>query len=223
MAFIDVLPDEFKTQFLKWRSVEFPKKKLLFESLFQNGQQPKAMIISCCDSRVLGKELFQADIGALFVYRNIANLVPPYCIDSQQDGVSAAIEYAVEILKIPRIIVLGHSYCGGVEKYYQIRDTDMSHKADNNIFIDSWVNNLESAYDRVVAHSTDMQRNDRMNFIKRLEQEGVIVSLENIMTFPFVSRAVQSGMISLHGLWHDIVSGDLYQLDTEQRKFVNVY
>jgi carbonic anhydrase len=112
------LPDYLVQRYYGWKATTFANNKSWFHKLAKDGQYPRAMIISCCDSRVHVTSIFGSDAGEFFIHRNIANLVPPFKKDEDYHGTSAAIEYAVKSLKIPHIIVLGHSTCGGVKASY---------------------------------------------------------------------------------------------------------
>lgn len=174
------------------------------------------MVISCCDSRVHITSIFGADSGEFFIHRNIANLVPPYKKDEEYHGTSAAIEYAVTGLKVSNIIVLGHSNCGGVQNIFP-HFSDPKHMDYNKtIFIGRWLEILRPGFERIPK----LQQIDEN--IKNLEKQTVVVSLENLLGFPFVSEALKRDALSLHGLWHDLESGELFFFDQVSRNFKNV-
>ena len=108
------LPHYLVSRYNGWRATTFAENRAWYNRLAEDGQRPRAMIISCCDSRVHVTSIFGADTGEFFIHRNIANLVPPYTPDGQQHGTSAAVEYAVKALKVAHLIVMGHTKCGGV-------------------------------------------------------------------------------------------------------------
>ena len=164
------------------------------------------MVISCCDSRVHVTSIFGADQGEFFIHRNIANLVPPYQPDGAQHGTSAAVEYAVTALKVSHLIVMGHSSCGGVKGCYDMCSGAAPELEAEESFVGRWMDILRPGYDRL-APGDDAART------RALEKGAVVISLENLMTFPFVASAVESGRLSLHGLWHDIGGGDLECFD----------
>jgi len=120
MKFAGPLPDQLRQRYVDWKAQGFVDKAKRFEVLAAEGQAPEAMVISCCDSRVSATELFQANPGDFFTHRNIANLVPPFDPDGPHFGTFSAIEYAVTALKVPHIIVIGHSSCGGVRACYNM-------------------------------------------------------------------------------------------------------
>ena len=109
------VPNYFVERFRAWRSNRFEDSKAWYARLMSEGQRPRAMLISCCDSRLDTVSMFGAEPGDLFVVRNVANLVPPYAADHSHHGTSAAVEYAVTALKVAHIVVVGHSSCGGVK------------------------------------------------------------------------------------------------------------
>ena len=110
----ETLPSYLTERYKGWVSSYFSQNKAWFARLAEEGQRPRAMVIQCCDSRVNAVAMFGAEPGDLFVVRNVANLVPPYNPDHQHHGTSAAVEYAVNVLKVAHIVVVGHSNCGGV-------------------------------------------------------------------------------------------------------------
>ncbi|MBV1902230.1 MAG: carbonic anhydrase, partial [Marinosulfonomonas sp.] len=109
------LPAYLVQRYHGWKATTYSENKAWYRRLADDGQHPRAMVISCCDSRVHVTSIFGADQGEFFIHRNIANLVPPYEPDGDHHGTSAAVEYAVTALKVAHIIVLGHSNCGGVQ------------------------------------------------------------------------------------------------------------
>jgi carbonic anhydrase len=162
------------------------------------------MVISCCDSRVHVTSIFGADEGEFFIHRNIANLVPPYKPDGQQHGTSAAIEFAVTALKVAHVIVMGHSNCGGVHGCHAMCSGNAPELEEKTSFVGRWMDILRPGYERIKDLPEAAQK-------PALEKESVVVSLENLMTFPFVASEVQSGRLSIHGLWNDIGEGGVEQ------------
>ena len=114
MQRIKSLPDYLLERYKSWKETTFPDSQEWFKKLADEGQSPRAMVIACCDSRVAINSVFGQRTGELFVHRNIANLVPPYTPDGNHHGTGAAIEFAVNHLKVKHILVMGHSNCGGV-------------------------------------------------------------------------------------------------------------
>ena len=160
--------------------------------------------------------IFGADQGEFFIHRNIANLVPPYNPDGEYHGTSAAVEYAVTALKVAHLIVLGHSSCGGVQGCAAMCSGHAPELEEKSSFIGRWMDILRPGYDRV----KDIAEGPAQ--LRALERQAVLISLENLMTFPFVAGAVDAGEMTLHGLWTDIGQGGLEQYDPASGGFVPV-
>jgi len=173
------------------------------------------MMISCCDSRVHVTSIFGADQGEFFIHRNIANLVPPYKPDGLQHGTSAAVEYAVTALKVAHVIVLGHSNCGGVNGCHDMCTGHAPELEEKTSFVGRWMDILRPGFERV----KDLPEPERRG---ALERQAVLVSLENLMTFPFVKQAIDDGLLTIHGLWTDIGEGSLEWFDPSLSAFRKV-
>ena len=208
------LPQYLVDRYKDWKENSFLENKFSYEQLAIDGQKPKGMIISCCDSRVHASSMFGAETGEFFIHRNIANLIPPYNPDGDHHGTSAAIEFAVSALEIPNIIILGHSNCGGIKNGYYLC------KGENNnndlIFVNKWLNILQPAYDSLNQLSDDNQ------MISQLEKESIKVSIKNLLDFPFIQQVLDSKQLSIHGLWNDIGSGELEILVPETMMFKSI-
>ena len=165
------------------------------------GQKPQALLIGCCDSRVDPALMTDCAPGDLFILRNIANLVPPYLKNDDYHGVSSSIEYAVCILEVSDIIVLGHSGCGGIAALM-----DSADGRETGEFIGKWVNIAAAARDKVLRK---MPQESIEKKTRACEQEAILVSLKNLMTFPWVRDRVAQGRLSLHGWYFDIGNGRL--------------
>ena len=200
------LPAYLVQRFQGWRATAYQDNKAWYRRLAESGQHPRAMVISCCDSRVHVTSIFGADEGEFFIHRNVANLVPPFNPDGQTHGTSAAVEYAVTTLGVAHIVVLGHSNCGGVKGCHDMCLGLAPELEEKSSFVGRWMDILRPGFDRV-AHVPLADRP------RALEKEAVVVSLENLMTFPFVRKAVEGDMLTLHGLWNDTGFGGLEQYD----------
>lgn len=174
------------------------------------------MVICCCDSRVHVTAIFGADQGEFFLHRNIANLVPPYVTDGAMHGTSAAVEYAVTALKVAHVIVLGHSNCGGVKGCEEMCSGRSPELEKPDSFVGRWMDILRPGYDRVKDIEDDEER------AKALEKQAVVVSLENLMSFPFVRDAIAAGNLTVHGLWHDIGEGEVEHYSADLDTFVPI-
>ena len=208
------LPTYLVQRYLGWRATTYQDNKAWYRRLATNGQHPRAMVVSCCDSRLPVTSIFGADEGEFFVHRNIAGLVPPCNPDGQNHGTSAAVEYAVTSVGVAHIVVMGHSSCGGVKGCHDMCSGHAPELEMKSSFVGRWMDILRPGFDRV-AHLPEDERR------QALEKEAVLVSLENLMTFPFVAEAVADDRLTLHGLWTDTGSGALEQFDPA-RGFVPV-
>ncbi len=198
------LPSYLIQRFAGWRATTYADNAVWYRRLAEDGQRPRAMVISCCDSRVHVTSIFGADTGEFFIHRNIANLVPPYLPDGAQHGTSAAVEYAVKTLKVAHLVVLGHTYCGGVKGCHAMCAGQAPELEEKTSFVGRWMDILRPGYERVKDLPEDQQ-------VSALERQAVLISIENLMTFPLVRDAVEKGEMSLHGLLHDISQGQLFQ------------
>jgi len=200
MSVIDSLVAGFKA----FRVTNFEQRPALYEALVNNGQQPEVLMIACSDSRVDPALLLNSQPGELFVVRNVANLVPPYAPDDNYHGTSAALEFAVRDLKVAHIVILGHSRCGGMDV---LRKASWGEKPDRE-FIAPWVSIAERACDCIGHDAITGPEGSRL-----VEQAGLKVSLENLMTFPWVRERVEAGNLSLHGWWFNLEKGELWGID----------
>ena len=204
------LPTYLEDRYHVWLESKFAANKSWYARLAAGGQHPRAMLIQCCDSRLNAKEMFGAEPGDLFIVRNVANVVPPYDPDHGHHGTSAAVEYAVNVLGVAHIVVVGHSQCGGVRACYDMCSGTAPALLETSSFIGRWIDILRPAYDRVAGMGLSEEEAKT-----RMEQEGVLVSIANLMTFPFVVTAVEAGMVSLHAAWADIGTGALHVFNPE--------
>jgi len=208
---IKPLPQDLIDRYKDWKSESFANDRSIYENLALEGQNPTAMIISCCDSRVHATSMFGAETGEFFIHRNIANLIPPYNPDGDHHGTSAAIEFAICALEVSHIIILGHSSCGGIKNGYHMCKGDQVNK--DLLFVNKWLNILKPAYD-MLKYVTDDKA-----MISNLEKESIINSIKNLLEFPFVQQALSLGNISIHGLWNNIGTGELEMLNPKSMLF----
>ena len=185
----------------KFRSQVWPAERERYEALAHWGQSPEAMVIACSDSRVDPQTVFGAVPGELFVMRNVAALVPPYGPDPGLHGTSAALEFGVKVLKVARLVVLGHGQCGGVRAMAygappQARD-----------FIASWVEIAKPAL-KAAGEGPEPR-------LDRIEAEVVRLSLSNLMTFPWIAEASAAGKLELQGFLFDIHTGVLLRIERD--------
>jgi carbonic anhydrase len=209
------LPEYLVRRYHGWKATVFAGNRSWYRRLAEDGQHPRAMVISCCDSRVHVTSIFGADQGEFFIHRNIANLVPPHNPDGDHHGTSAAVEYAVCTLGVANVIVLGHSGCGGVKACHDMCSGRAPALEASTSFVGRWMDILRPGFEAVAA----LPEGERLG---ALERQAVVVSLRNLATFPFVAEAVAEARLSLHGLWNDIGAGGLEEFDAAREVFVSI-
>lgn len=190
--------------FKRFRKSYFGPDQQLFGEL-KRGQSPSTLVIACSDSRVDPAIITDCEPGDLFVVRNVANLVPPYEKGKGLHGVSTALEFAVCSLKVENIVVLGHRQCGGIHALMN---------GTTGEFVPGWMNIAARAKERVLAelpHATPEQQ------LCACEEAAIRVSLENLLTFPWLKARVDSGDLALHGWYFNIETGnmDIYNAETQ--------
>lgn len=216
MDFAKPLPSYLVQRYQGWKATTYSENQNWYRRLATEGQRPRAMVISCCDSRVHVTSIFGADQGEFFIHRNIANLVPPYEPDGDHHGTSATIEYAVTVLKVAHLMVLGHSQCGGVQGCIDMCKGHAPDLEKKESFVGRWMDILRPKFDLVADIGDDEEQ------ARALERQSVLASLSNLMTFPFIAEAVDAGSLSLHGLWTDIGEGGLEYYDPKLERFIKV-
>jgi carbonic anhydrase len=181
-----------------------------YRELAEHGQTPEIMVIGCCDSRVSPEVIFDARPGELFVVRNVANLVPPYETDGKYHGVSAALEFGVGVLKVKHIVILGHAHCGGIRAYAE--DAEPISPGD---FIGRWMSLMAPAAEKVGARGSM----SRAEYLERMEKASIVNTLDNLMTFPRLSKLIERGAVTLHGAYFGVAKGELSVLDRATGEF----
>ncbi|QOY54814.1 carbonic anhydrase [Candidatus Sulfurimonas marisnigri] len=184
-----------------------------FLSLAKKGQHPKALYIGCSDSRVVPDLMISSTPGDLFVVRNVGNFVAPYQPDEDFHSTASAIEYAVSILKVKNIIVCGHTHCGAIAAIHN--------KSSSNdpelVHTHTWLTLGESAKEQALLALGS--KADKEVLYRLTEKLSVISQLENLLTYPSVSKRVDSGEIAIHGWVYDIESGEIEYYDPENSQF----
>ncbi len=188
----------------QFRETSWPAEHERFEALARDGQAPETMVIACSDSRVAPERVFGAAPGELFVVRNVAGLVPPYQPDARYHGTSAALEYAVRVLKVKRIVVLGHAQCGGVRVMLEGAPREAQD------FVEPW---MKLATPALMALPADIAGDAAL---ARGEEEVVKLSLHNLRSFPWIREAEGKGDLALEGFHFGIRSGVLTRLDGDR-------
>lgn len=186
--------------FKKFKEGKFTQNPEIYEPLKQ-GQAPEVMIIACADSRVCPTMLHDLNAGEAFIVRSVANLVPAFdpSMENVHHGTSAAVLYAVTVLGVKKVVVMGHSSCGGIKALMTMD------KFDDN-FVGSWVKIGLPAKETTLAQMGDKPLEEQCSFC---EQEAVNVSLKNLLTFDFVEERVQKGELELYGMHYDFHDGKL--------------
>ena len=196
-----------------FRTQRLPTEQSRYRELSERGQSPEVMVIGCCDSRVSPEVIFDAKPGELFVVRNIANLVPVYAPDGGAHGVSAALEFAVQVLGVKHIVVLGHAQCGGIRAFI-----DKIAPLSPGDFIGRWMSMFIKPGEIVEQREHETMQ----DFATRIEKAAVLRSLENLMTFPYVQILVECGKLKLHGAYFGVAEGSLFVLDKTTKEFRSV-
>jgi carbonic anhydrase len=210
---MDFFPKALLDGYRKFRNDRLPTEQSRYRDLSVRGQAPETMVIGCCDSRVSPEVIFDAGPGELFVVRNVANLVPVFAPDSGAHGVSAALEYAVNVLKVKHIVVLGHAQCGGIRAFI-----DKTAPLSPGDFIGKWMAMFVKPGEIVEQREHESMH----DFTVRIEKAAVFRSLENLGTFPFVTSRIRSGELQLHGAYFGVDEGSLFVLDRGAKQFRSV-
>ncbi|MHB1304382.1 MAG: carbonic anhydrase [Acidiphilium sp.] len=201
--------DELIAGYRRFRTRRWPLQRDVLEALAREGQQPHTLAIGCCDSRVPLEMIFDSAPGEMFVVRNIAALVPPYAPDMANHGTSAALEFAVRVLKVRRIAVIGHSACGGIHALMN------DPPAEARDFVANWVSIAAPARERA-----RLVADDPVAAQFRAEIEGVRVSLENLAGFPWIASACEAGALKVLGFYFDVANGTLHHITKDDETIV---
>jgi carbonic anhydrase len=185
-----------------------------YRILAEQGQKPHTLVVACCDSRAAPEMIFDADPGELFVVRNVANMVPPYEPDGQYHSTSAALEFAVQALRVKDIIVMGHGRCGGISAALDPNAEPLS----PGDFIGKWMNLVAPAAEQIQGNSV-MTTVERQTALERISIRN---SISNLRTFPCVKILEERGKLRIHGAWFDISNGELWLMDPQTRDFVRL-
>ena len=195
--------DRLLEGYRRFRQTVWPAERTRYAALARHGQEPEALVIACSDSRLDPQRVFGAAPGELFIVRNMAGLVPPYQPDTHYHGTSAAIEYAVRVLRVGHVVLLGHALCGGIRAIVE----GAAEEAGD--FVARWMAIAEPVLSQVPG---DL---DSVEMLRRCEMQAVRLSLANLLSFPFVRQAVEEGRLTLHGFRFDIHTGVLGRLEGE--------
>lgn len=164
------------------------------------GQQPRIMVVACCDSRVDPALILQCDPGDLFVVRNVANIVPPYEKDGGHHGTSAALEFGVNVLNVEHLILLGHSQCGGIQALIS------EEKPQTNDFISNWVSVVETC-----EHPPQN--------VDEYAKVALQQSYQHCMTFPWIRNRIEQQELVIHRWFFDIQTGRIFVYTDECQSY----
>lgn len=208
MDHIEKLVEGFK----RFRSHNYEDNRALFDRLATQGQSPKSLVVGCCDSRVDPAIVTDCDPGDLFIIRNVANLVPPFETSGNYHGTSAALEFGVRHLEVENIIVLGHAQCGGIRAL--LNQAPGAEPQEG--FISGWMKVAGHARNRVLSR---MYGEPLEKQARTCEQEGILVSLDNLLTFPWILERVAQRKLALHGWYFDMENGELLAYNSGSNRF----
>ena len=200
----------FAAGVVRFKNSIYPNKQGLFEQL-ANGQSPEALFITCSDSRIETATITQTEPGELFICRNAGNIVPPHT--EHTGGMTASIEYAVAVLKVPHIVICGHTECGAMKGAMNPEGLDgLPH-------VKKWLGYSKAAVDVVDGIAADATPEERM---KLLIEHNVLLQLQHLRTHPSVATALAKGTTELHGWVYDIGAGEVEAWDEAEGKFITI-
>lgn len=205
------LPERLLAGYRNFMTGRYQAESERYRSLARDGQKPDIMVVACCDSRAAPETIFDVGPGELFVLRNVANLVPPYEPDGEFHSTSAALEFAVQSLKVRNIVVMGHGRCGGIRAALDPAAEPLS----PGDFIGKWMSLVGPAAD-IVTRNTMMTQTERQTALERI---SIRFSIANLRTFPCIRILEEKGKLSLHGAWFDISSGELWVMNRQTGDF----
>ena len=195
--------------FHHFRANYFLKEKEFFESL-AHSQSPKTLVIACCDSRTDPAIVLGCKPGDLFVVRSVAAIVPPPEKAGEYDAVMAAVEYGVKHLDVDHIVVMGHSNCGGIAGLFNPQTVRKER------FTSKWISLACPAVERINEENSYEDLNQR---VRLSEEAAVLLSIENLLSYPWIEEAVQAQTLSLHALYYDMRAGTLNVWNSEIEDF----
>ncbi len=198
----------------RFKKIYLKDNEKLFDEL-ADGQSPHTMIITCSDSRVSPAKILSAKPGELFIARNIGNIVPPY--EVTKGATQSAIEYAVNALKIPHLVILGHSSCGACAHLYHEKTEEEEHVELSHV--DDW---LTLAYPAKHNAMLECLNNPEKNRAEITEKHNIQLSIQRLMTYPYIVEALENKTLEIHGWWYNIGTGELEVYDYGTRYFKKV-
>lgn len=190
----------------------FASHRGLFEQLAQAGQRPETLFITCCDSRVVPTLITSAAPGELFIVRNVGNIVPSVG-RGVLGGVSAAIEYAVELLEVGNVIVCGHTNCGAIDAILH------PERVGHLPLLSRWLAESSRIPTLIAERYGSLEGEERMT---AAVQENVLIQLENLRSFEFVTRRLDAGTLKMSGWVFQIASGEVFDYHPVTGQFLRL-
>ena len=196
----------------KFQTDQFGNYRKLFRKLSQEGQNPHTLFITCSDSRVLAELITQSKPGDLFVVKNVGNIVPPASVQGDTNSTAAAIEFAVENLRVSDIVICGHSQCGAISALLgQTRvGDDLPHLRD-------WLKLAAPVLDTLKKNYAHLDNADER--CTAAAEENVLFGLENLHSYACVQNRIADGTLRLHAWFFTIATAELFAFDPESRQF----
>jgi carbonic anhydrase len=207
------MPDELFEGHSRFRQEYFEHERELFESLAKGRHEPTACVIGCSDARVPPDIILGASPGDLFAVRNVANIVPPFGAQNFNRATGAAIEYAVHVLRVKHIVIVGHTQCGGIRAITRADDA----LAQEMPTLAQWLKDAVELRRRLQMLARHLSPED---LEKQLVFENVLVQLENLMTYPVVAKALEENRIEMHGWVYELEDGRIRVYDPGQNRFI---
>lgn len=203
---------KFVQGFKRFQHQYLGNRHALFDRLVEEGQHPRALMIACCDSRCDPALVTDCDPGDMFVVRNVANLVPPYTQATFFAATSSAMAFAVRNLEVEHVIVMGHARCGGIRTLMANRPPG----CDEEELIAKWLGIAADARQKVLQELPGKPAETQE---RACEQAAILISLENLLSYPWIRRRVHEGSLALHGWYFDMERGELLQYQAAAGKF----
>ena len=196
----------------KFQTDQFGNYRKLFRKLSQEGQNPHTLFITCSDSRVLAELITQSKPGDLFVVKNVGNIVPPASVTGDTNSTAAAIEFAVENLRVSDIVICGHSQCGAISCLLgeTLIGTGTPHLRD-------WLRLAEPVLDMMKKNYAHLKTGEERSLAAA--EENVLFGLDNLHSYPCVQNRLMDGSLRLHGWFFKIATAELFAYDPETRQF----
>ena len=210
-------PERLLSGYRVFMGDRFARESARYRELAEKGQNPRILLIGCCDSRCAPEDIFDAGPGEIFVLRNVANLVPPYAPNDDYHGTSAALEFAVMGLRVEHIVVMGHARCGGVRAFAEAEADPYKRPLSPGDFIGSWM--------KLIAPAVELMGRPveaTPQYIGGLARASVRKSLDNLRSFPCIRTLEERGLLSLHGAFFGVMDGELETLDQATGLFTPV-